>query len=166
MIFCASASRASARDDSFASIAVYRLSSVAEPLASAAVDASRVSVPKVPTLALADGTVLYGSQTVVEYLDSLSKGKNLYPKAGPARWDALRRLVHSQRILHRMVQGGLENQKPATPHASLDELRSAQAELGQQIKGLEAFAVRIDGVVQFNLAARAVSESSGPTDHQ
>lgn len=53
---------------------------------------------KVPTLALADGTVLFGSQTVVEYLDSIStNGVHLYPAPGPvtgsARWDALTRLA-------------------------------------------------------------------------
>lgn len=48
---------------------------------------------KVPTLALADGTVLFCSQTVVEYLDSISaNGVRVYPAPGPARWDALTRL--------------------------------------------------------------------------
>ncbi len=49
---------------------------------------------KVPTLALDDGTVIYGSQAVVEYLDSLAPGgRALYPEPGPVRWDALRRLA-------------------------------------------------------------------------
>lgn len=49
---------------------------------------------KVPTLVLDDGTALYGSQAIVEYLDSLAPGgRALYPAPGPARWDALRRLA-------------------------------------------------------------------------
>ena len=49
---------------------------------------------KVPTLTLKDGTALFGSQTIVEYLDSLAPGgRALYPAPGPARWDALRRLA-------------------------------------------------------------------------
>ncbi len=49
---------------------------------------------KVPTLALKDGTVLYGSQTIVEYLDARGTAKKkLYPKIGAQRWDALRRLA-------------------------------------------------------------------------
>jgi len=49
---------------------------------------------KVPTLTLDDGGVLYGSQAVVEYLDSLAPGGYaLYPARGAARWDALRRLA-------------------------------------------------------------------------
>jgi glutathione S-transferase len=68
---------------------------------------------KVPTLALPDGTVLYGSQTVVEYFDSLSKKNKLYPKAGPARWDALRRLALADTMFEITVNVALElNEKP------------------------------------------------------
>jgi glutathione S-transferase len=58
---------------------------------------------KVPTLALDDGTVLYASQTIVEYLDSLSTGQRLYPPDGPARWDALTRLALSDTIFETTV---------------------------------------------------------------
>lgn len=47
---------------------------------------------QVPFLTLDDGFVVYSSQVVVEYLDSLSPGVRLYPQEGPARVDALRRL--------------------------------------------------------------------------
>ena len=69
---------------------------------------------KVPTLALDDGTVFYGSQTVVEYLDSLSTtGKHLYPAAGPARWDALRRLALADTLFEVTVVMALERlEKP------------------------------------------------------
>ncbi|MCB2109377.1 MAG: glutathione S-transferase [Rhodobacteraceae bacterium] len=68
---------------------------------------------KVPTLALHDGTVLYGSQTIVEFFDSLSKKKKLYPKAGPARWDALRRLALADTTFEVTVNVALElNEKP------------------------------------------------------
>ena len=63
---------------------------------------------KVPSLALADGTVLYGSQVVVEYLDSLSKKKKLYPRSGPARWDALRRLALADTTFESTVTLALE----------------------------------------------------------
>lgn len=49
---------------------------------------------KVPTLVLDDGTVLFGSQTIAEYLDSISaNGVHVYPPPGPARWNALQRLA-------------------------------------------------------------------------
>ena len=47
---------------------------------------------KVPTLALDDGRALYGSQVICEYFDSFNRTAPLYPPAGDARWDAVRRL--------------------------------------------------------------------------
>ena len=68
---------------------------------------------KVPTLALSDGTVIYGSQAVVEYLDSLARGRKLYPKPGPARWDALRRLALADTTFDNTVNLALEKaEKP------------------------------------------------------
>lgn len=46
---------------------------------------------KIPTLVLNDGSVLYDSTVICEYLDSLHKGRLLFPENGPARWTALRR---------------------------------------------------------------------------
>lgn len=43
---------------------------------------------KIPALVLDDGTALYDSRTICEYLDALTGGK-LYPAAGAARWRAL-----------------------------------------------------------------------------
>jgi glutathione S-transferase len=45
---------------------------------------------KMPTLVCADGTTLYDSVVIVEYLDSLASPPRLFPPEGPARWDALR----------------------------------------------------------------------------
>ena len=71
---------------------------------------------KVPSLALADGTVLYGSQVVVEYLDSLSKKKKLYPRGGAARWDALRRLALADTTFESTVNLALEKlEQPSRP---------------------------------------------------
>lgn len=68
---------------------------------------------KVPTLALKDGTVLYGSQTIVEYLDFISRKAKLYPKPGPKRWDALRRLALADTMFEVTVNMALE--KAETP---------------------------------------------------
>jgi glutathione S-transferase len=69
---------------------------------------------KVPTLALEDGMVLYGSQTIVEFLDSRSTtGTRLYPAEGPARWDALRRLALADTLFEVTVVMSLERlEKP------------------------------------------------------
>ena len=44
---------------------------------------------KVPTLVLDDGSPLFDSPVICEYLDHLGGG-SLFPPAGPARWTALR----------------------------------------------------------------------------
>jgi glutathione S-transferase len=46
---------------------------------------------KIPTLVLDDGTVLYDSRVVCEYLDTLHAGPRLIPPDGKARLVALRR---------------------------------------------------------------------------
>jgi glutathione S-transferase len=46
---------------------------------------------QIPALVLDDGTPLYDSPVICEYLDSLHDGTRFFPAAGPARWLALRR---------------------------------------------------------------------------
>jgi len=43
---------------------------------------------KIPALTLDDGTALYDSRVICEYLDSIA-GHNLFPQSGPERWRAL-----------------------------------------------------------------------------
>ena len=45
---------------------------------------------KIPTLVMDDGSALFDSRAICEYLDSLSAGAKMFPPAGPARWAALR----------------------------------------------------------------------------
>jgi glutathione S-transferase len=44
---------------------------------------------KVPTLVTDDGTLLYDSPVICEYLDSVGNAPRLFPAAGPARWKAI-----------------------------------------------------------------------------
>jgi glutathione S-transferase len=46
---------------------------------------------KIPTLVLDDGTVLYDSRVICEYLDGLDGRHTMFPADGPARFTALRR---------------------------------------------------------------------------
>jgi glutathione S-transferase len=49
-------------------------------------------IGKVPTLVLEDGSSLYDSRVIAEYLDSIgTAGAPLFPAPGAARWAALRR---------------------------------------------------------------------------
>jgi glutathione S-transferase len=44
---------------------------------------------KVPTLVTDDGSSLYDSPVICEYIDSIGAAPKLFPAAGPARWKAL-----------------------------------------------------------------------------
>src|SRR5262249_45688403 len=46
---------------------------------------------KIPTLVLDDGSALYDSRVICEYLDTLHEGAKLFPAERRARWTALRR---------------------------------------------------------------------------
>jgi len=61
--------------------------------------AARNPLSKVPTLILDDGSILYDSPVICEYLDSLPGGAKLYPAAGPARWKALTQMALGDGIL-------------------------------------------------------------------
>ncbi|MDE0128881.1 MAG: glutathione S-transferase [Gammaproteobacteria bacterium] len=63
---------------------------------------------KVPCLALEDGTVLYGSQTIVEFLDAQRVTNRLFPPDGAKRWDALRRLALGDTLFECAVQLSME----------------------------------------------------------
>lgn len=45
---------------------------------------------KIPALILEDGSALFDSPVILEYLDTLSGGGKIIPREGTARWDALR----------------------------------------------------------------------------
>jgi glutathione S-transferase len=53
---------------------------------------------KVPAALTDDGTVLYDSRVICEYLDALAGG-GLFPAPGPARWTALRRQALADGLL-------------------------------------------------------------------
>ncbi|GAB4184342.1 MAG: glutathione S-transferase [Thalassobaculales bacterium] len=46
---------------------------------------------KIPALILDDGSTLFDSRVICEYLDTLGSGPALFPAPGPQRWAALRR---------------------------------------------------------------------------
>lgn len=68
---------------------------------------------KVPTLATETGQVIFGSQSIVEYLDSRSlSGRHLYPPPGDKRWDALTRLALADTMFETTVQMVMEGWHP------------------------------------------------------
>jgi glutathione S-transferase len=79
---------------------------------------------KIPALITDDGTALFDSPVICEYLDSLHDGHKLFPAAGPARWLALRQQAEADGILDAAIARRSENNRR-------EELRS-KAWIGHQ----------------------------------
>ncbi len=77
---------------------------------------------KIPTLALEDGTIIYDSPVICEYLDTLHNGPKLFPE-WPERLVALRRLALGDGMLDIALAWLGERFRPAdrqsTPHTAL-----------------------------------------------
>ena len=67
---------------------------------------------KVPCLALDDGTALYDSAVIVEYLDSLDSATRLIPGDGAARWTVLRQQALGDGILDAAFNTVVESRRP------------------------------------------------------
>ena len=70
----------------------------ASPTGPSAEVAAHNPLGKIPALVLEDGTALYDSRVICEYLDGLSAGARLFPE-GAARWDALTRQALADGLL-------------------------------------------------------------------
>ncbi len=68
---------------------------------------------KVPALILENGTNLYDSPVICEYLDSLHSGPKMIPASGEARWTALRREALADGILDAGILRIGEQRRPA-----------------------------------------------------
>ena len=81
---------------------------------------------KIPTLVLSDGTIIYDSPVVCEYLDTLHHGPKLFP-AWPERLTALRRLALGDGMLDIALAWLSERFRPADrqspPHMTLWEAK-------------------------------------------
>ena len=97
---------------------------------------------KLPTLELVDGTVLYDSPVICEYLDTLHDGPRLFPPAWPARGLALRRAALGDGMLDVALAALGERYRPAerqsVPHLALwrTKLEACVAVLEQEAPAL------------------------------
>jgi glutathione S-transferase len=80
-------------------------------------------VGKIPTLELPDGTAIYDSPVIIEYLDTLHDGPRLYPAAWPERLTALRRHALGQGMLDTALpllgEGFRPPERQSEPHKEL-----------------------------------------------
>ena len=98
---------------------------------------------KIPTLVLKDGTVIYDSPVICEYLDTLHDGPRLFP-VWPERLTALRRLALGDGMLDIALAWLGERFRPperqSEPHMALwdDKLRACVDALEQEAESLAA----------------------------
>ena len=75
-------------------------------------------IGKVPTLITADGTTLYDSPVICEYLDAMN-GSRFVPPEGKERWDCLRRQALGDGVLDAAFSRTMERQKPESQRSDL-----------------------------------------------
>ena len=68
---------------------------------------------RLPTLRLADGTVIYDSPVICEYFDTQNNGEKLFPAAWPERLVALRRQSLGDGMLDTMLMWRGEQLRPS-----------------------------------------------------
>jgi len=78
---------------------------------------------RLPTLVLADGTVIYDSPVIAEYFDSLNTGEKLFPASFPERLVALRRQSLGDGMLDTMLMWRAE-QLRAPEHQSIKHMQA------------------------------------------
>jgi len=69
-------------------------------------------IGKVPTLVLDDGTAMYDSPVICEYLDSLNDTPRLIPESGNARWTVLLAQALADGLLDTAVAQIYESRRP------------------------------------------------------
>jgi glutathione S-transferase len=102
---------------------------------------------KIPTLELEDGTAIYDSPVIIEYLDTLHIGPKLYPSAWPERLTALRRHALGQGMLDAALpllgEGFRPPERQSDPHKALwrAKLRASVATLEHEDLAASGFTV-------------------------
>jgi glutathione S-transferase len=87
---------------------------------------------KVPALALDDGSALYDSRVICEYLDAQAKG-SFFPPNGAARWTALKRQALADGMMDAAVLRMFESRKP-------ENQRSPEWDARQKLKVTQGLA--------------------------
>ncbi|MDR6391461.1 glutathione S-transferase family protein [Paraburkholderia phenoliruptrix] len=91
---------------------------------------------KIPTLVTDEGRVLFGSDVVCEYLDSLHEGARLIPPVGDAHWDVLYWNALGSGMLDALVLWRNERMRPEA-HQSIETLHAYEQKSGATLERVE-----------------------------
>ncbi|MBL8709462.1 MAG: glutathione S-transferase N-terminal domain-containing protein [Rhodospirillaceae bacterium] len=92
---------------------------------------------KVPALVMADGSTLYDSRVICEFLDSRHQGARLFPAEGPARWTALRRQALADGMLDAAVLRVMEGRRADPTQRSPEWVAKQKLKVEQGLDQLE-----------------------------
>ncbi|MDI3307344.1 MAG: glutathione S-transferase [Acetobacteraceae bacterium] len=99
---------------------------------------ARNPLGKIPALVLEDGTMLFDSGVICEYLDGLHDGPKLFPPSGPARIAALRRQALGTGYCGMLVLWRSEQAREAPSAAILEGFARKHAAVLAVLAALEA----------------------------
>jgi len=109
---------------------------------------------KVPSFITDDGTALYDSPVICEYLDSLHGGTKMFPAVGPQRWTALRRQALADGIMDAGVLGRGESLR-ADGERSVSYLALQKQKMANAVDALEKEAASFGNGIDIGLIAIA-----------
>jgi glutathione S-transferase len=101
---------------------------------------------KVPTMVLDDGSAIFDSPVICEYVDSQSKGARMFPPAGPARWKALMMQALADGLMDASLARRGEMMRPADKQ-SADALNKQASVMARVLDTLEKRVAELDGPV-------------------
>jgi glutathione S-transferase len=114
---------------------------------------------KIPTLVLADGSVLHDSAVICEYLDVVHGKGSFFPKAGAARWRALSLQALADGIMETDILWMGERTREPNPR-SADRIATCRAKIGgaadlleRDAESLAVDAITIGEVATFSALA-------------
>lgn len=116
-------------------------------------------VNRIPALELDDGTMIFDSRVICEYLD-VQAGSKLLPLAGGERWRVLKLQVFGDGIMDAAVPRFMELQRPPEQH-SPHRLAEYERSMRQTLDALEG---DVDGLEGVNLGTIAVACALGYLD--
>ena len=100
---------------------------------------------KVPTLVTDDGTALFDSRVICEYLDTLHSGRKFFPVEGHARWQALRLQALSDGIMDAAVLCRYEAAVRPEQYQWSDWRKGQLGKISRGIAVLEHDAAKLEG---------------------
>ena len=110
---------------------------------------------KIPTLVLGDGTALYDSRVICEFLDSLHEGPKMFPPAGGERWAALARQALAGGILDAAVGARYELALREPSRQWPEWIENQRRKYRRSLDALEAEAASLEGALDIGVISAA-----------